>query len=541
MEENPSQKRKGSEIALLVCLLLIAAFLFTSFQLNISRELGKLSTVSNYDDVTYLNKASTVFFLGKKKGVGAAAKWLFTQNLHAPFSVFNGVLGFNVFGYSTDRVYYALTLVVFTFMAFVAGIARKLPPFLFGAIILSSLSLPFVTMCALEFRPDLMWATVLTGGSLLFLCYDRPFDGWKCSAMFGLALGVALMCKPSTFAMTLLVMGGCWLLAAMIALLTKAASGKQIAQGLLWTAGIAFAFSGWYWLQHIGEIFNYFVINSFGDQKDVWVFRGTMQERLTYYLKGAPLQSNLGAFFVPFLIIYVVGALNDLIRGNNLAERLRGASLLWMLIALLSVNSFFSMKSPFLGGSFYGFLIFGSIWHLSRALTGWSKGWLKSLPLQATVACVMTLLAWTYHKYPVASMCYPPAVANQAFTNKGILQDMLARTPGKASSILFTQGNPIVPEYLAMEFRSRGKRLEFCNAAMERTVESAVAMDRTVQFVVLQDQNIIGAPGDAIPGEKLQPALMNYYRNTPEWQLAADYPMPDGKKVYLFERIKTQP
>jgi len=528
-------------MALLASLLLIAAFLLTALQLNVSREVGRLSSVSNYDDVVYLNKASTVYFLAKTEGIGPASKWLFTQNLHAPFPVFNGVLGFALFGFSLDRVYYALTLVVFTFLAFVAVVARKLPPLLLGSVVLIALALPFASLCALEFRPDLMWTTVLTGSSVLFLCAGRPFEGWKRSALFGLALGFALLIKPSTFAMTLLVMSGSWLLAAAIALLTKAAGWKQIAQGLFWTIVVAFALSGWYWLQHAREIFDYFFVNSFGDHKDVWVFHGSMKKRLGYYMQGVPLGSNIGAFFAPFLVIYIVGCLNDLIRGAHLAERLRGGSLLWMLIALIGVNGFFSMKSPFLGGSFYGFLIFGSLWYLSRLLMVCSKRWLASLPIQAAAACVILLFSLACHNYPPASRLHTRSAANQTSTNKGILQDLLAKTEGKTNSILFTQGKPIVPEYLEIEFRSRGKCLQWLTAFMERTVEAAVAMDQKARFVVLQDQHITGASSDSMPGEKLQPALMKYYSNNPEWRLASEYPMPDGKKVYLFERTEKQP
>ena len=132
------------------------------------------------------------------------------------------------------------------------------------------------------------------------------------------------------------------------------------------------------------------------------------------------------------------------------------------------------------------------------------------------------------------------AAANQSSTNISMLQDLLRNTPGETNSILVTQGIPLVPEYLEMEFRSRGKNLIWRSSAMERTLEAVVAMDANVNFVTLQDQNIIGAPGDAIPGEGLQPALMKYYSHNPGWQLASQYPTLDGKKVYLFERIPKQ-
>ncbi len=90
-----------------------------------------------------------------------------------------------------------------------------------------------------------MWATVISGCSVLWLCSDRSFDKAGYSLCFGAALGLTMLIKPSTFLMTLLVMGGSWFLAALRACLTGKCGWPRVFLSAILILGSAFAIAGW--------------------------------------------------------------------------------------------------------------------------------------------------------------------------------------------------------------------------------------------------------------------------------------------------------
>jgi hypothetical protein len=292
--------------------------------------------------------------------------------------------------------------------------------------------------------------------------------------------------------------------------------------------------AGWYWAQHAPKILQYFYSNSFGENKDVWVFRGDLYERLFYYLGGAALQSNLGRMFLPLTAVYLAGSLEDIFRGRTLSIRLRGGGMLWMLLGVTVVNAFFSMKSPYLGGSFYGFIIFGSIWYAKLYLEKMASIW-KAKPGRQLLLCGLLVAgAWTIYEYPAVGQLDPVAAQNQTLVNRKMLEDLEASGSDGVLNVLFTQGNPVVDPYLEMEFIVRGRTLKRISAAHKRTLTEVIPILKKVEFVVVQDQKIRGAPGDLIPGELWQPELKAYLDQSDSWKLIAEYPMDDGKKVYLF-------
>jgi hypothetical protein len=468
---------------------------------------------------------------------------LLGKDLHAPFPVINALAGFAIFGPDVDRIYDMLTLVVFAFLLFIAAITRGLPTSLRVALVLGSLAIPFATMCALEFRPDLMWATVLGGSGVLFLGATHPFRKWSSSVLYGVALGAVLLIKPSTFAMSLLVLGGVWFLVALREKLCGNASWRQILAGWLFTIFAAVAVCGWYVFPHGGEILDYFYSNSFGQNKDIWSYKGGLLDRWTYYLRGAALQSNLGYFLLPLLAIYLYGAIRDLWKDTGLEARLRGGSFLWMLACLFGVNAVFAMKSPFLGGAFYGFLIFGGFWYLARLLASPPvQAWLTPPPRRIAAACAVTGLAWVGFSFPEVCRVSRVSADTQASVNHALLADLLARAPqGRRTILMLTQGNPVVGEYLQMEFRRRGLDLRVHSAAMMRSADEVIAFAQRPRYAVVQDPGMLGTPQDAIPGEKLQPELIAYFRSNPGWKLVSEYPDKNGRRAYLYERLMRRP
>ena len=93
-----------------------------------------------------------------------------------------------------------------------------------------------------------MWATVISRCSVLWLCSDRSFDKAGYSLCFGAPLGLTMVIKPSTFLITLLVMGGSWFSAALRACLTGKCGWPRVLLSAILILGSASAIAGWLWI-----------------------------------------------------------------------------------------------------------------------------------------------------------------------------------------------------------------------------------------------------------------------------------------------------
>ena len=212
-----------------------------------------------------------------------------------------------------------------------------------------------------------------------------------------------------------------------------------------------------------------------------------------------------------------------------------------MLGCLYLVNGAFTMKSPFLGGSFYGFVIFGGLWYLVQNLTRFAQQEREMIPairrrLKGVTAASMISIAWVGHDFPKVSLVNEEMAGNQKTINQALVKDLLRNAKSSKVSLVLTQGNPVVQEFLRMEFRRRNLPVVIENCAMTRTKDAIIATANQMRFVVLQDQKLVGSPITyAIPAEKFQPELLAYFRNAPGWKPVATYPTRTGEHVYLFE------
>ncbi len=523
-------------IALEALAIFLLALAFTAAQLHVSSCVGRLSSIPAYDDVAYLNDASRIYYLAKTDGLATALGFFFTGYQHSPFVIANAVAGHVLFGPHVRLIYFMLTLVVAAYLAGVAYFARGLPLLLRAGLVSGSLGIPFATLCAVEFRPDLMWATVLGVSGVAFLASEWPFARRRSALLYGSALGLALLVKPSTFAMTLLVLGGVWILAAAIALATRSATPGLVARGFGLSTLAAALVAGWYLVPHAGDVFAYFYKNSFGDYKDVWSFKSGQWDQWTYYARGFALASNLGLFALPLLALGVAGPLRDIFYGRSLCERLRGGAFLWMLAGLFVVNAAFGMKSVYLGGSFYGFAIFAGLWQASRLLQECvARGWLAGWPRQTLLGGACAAAALLSIRTPPAGWANNVVRDAQLSVNKGVLERLLAEKK-PSLSLVVVQGGPLIWEYLQMECRRRGVALAVRDAKMATDASSVLARAENADFIALQDSALAGSPGDAIPGERLQPALIAHFGTNPQWHLAGRYSDQAGKFAYLYAR-----
>jgi hypothetical protein len=524
------------ETCILAVIAIIIGTIFTIWNLNLSLKIGRLSTITNYDDVVYLSRAADIYFKFRESGFLEGTKLLFTKSLHAPFTVWDALLGFMLVGFDLNRVYYAQLVVLLNYLFFVGCMTRKVCLIFRIAILLGSLAVPFASLCVQVFRPDQMSGVVVAGIIVAILTSRDLFDKFWKAILIGFGLGLALLVKPSTFALIMIVVPGAWLCTAVRMILFKKYEICFVCVRGGVSLAAAFLIAGWYWVQHGKELWSYFIMNSFGMNADVWRLPGGAREHLLYYFHGPVLQSSLGLFTIPLLIIFVGGALRDIFANENPEHRMKGASLLIMAFCIYGIFVLQGIKNEYMGGVFYMFILYGAIHYLSRAIL-WAQSTWRPRPILCYACAAMLIgVAWTLYRFPETERVNPLWASINKSTTQRVLNDLSQRITSKVTSIVFTQGGPIIQEYVTMVLQFQSKNIIVESAAFTKNLADAIGSLPRYDYIVLQDPGMEGRPGFPIPSELWARNFKQYLDSQPEWTLVSTYPSVDKKNAYLYGR-----
>jgi len=522
-----------------VCVLLLAG-LFTLCCVQESRKIGRLALPPNYDDVTYCHQGMILArFIEHKGGLDGIKSFLAHRDLHSPYSIFLAGASYLVLGFGNASPYYANVLVVVLFLSCLSWLLRNLPFVAWLLSLLIFLTLPFITMGVVEFRPDIAWAIAAGFGTVFIVTSERLLRSPKNAAVAGVFLALSLLTKPSTFVMTLLLYSGAFVSRG-IALFPLRQAGKVICdswKGILAFAATVLLGAGPYWFFYGRDAYEYFMENSFGVHKGVWVFQGGLWKSLFFYISGEGWASNIG---IPGTLLMLI------VLASVVYLFLKKPELRWKLIVLtaatlgaLAVNTFAEMKSPFLGGGIYGVWIFFAAYVLSEVYQlpdftfPCKPRWHWKLPLLA----VLALASMGFYRWPQYSKGLGDTVsrvascAAQEFMEKTLNQHFDA-LPG---SILFLQGGPIVPEGIGMWLVARNKMTPVYEGGF---LQDKKVFSKVYQFndwIVMQDPGLEGSYS-TMPSEQHLREFDEIVRADSTYHILAEHVFSSGKKVWIFSR-----
>ena len=370
--------------------VLILSCLFTRWCLLESFAHGRLAAPPNYDDIGYFYRGTeTLQFIRN----GEVAKAL-TGYLHSPYSVMLAVASFSIWGGRDWAPYSANVVVVVCYLALLLVLPVQAALGAQVGLLAVFLSFPFATMTVVEFRPDMMWAILVGFVAVYQVTADAAFSSRVEAVVLGLLSGLAMMTKPSTFLMTSAVIGLGSLLRTLQGLVGGGLIPSRFVAWLMFFLLGALPVAGPYYALHFKDVWSYFYDNSFGVNKDIWIHRQTLSEHLGYYIDSQNAStSNLGKWRLPILLFAGAGSVVGLIGARQNGKRMIFASLAALVIATWLASSLFGMKSPFLGGAFYGTLIFGSAYLVAEGLEC-CRTFLSRPIVQAGVFAGLTALAF---------------------------------------------------------------------------------------------------------------------------------------------------
>ncbi|MCX7414424.1 MAG: hypothetical protein NTW36_13430 [Planctomycetia bacterium] len=345
--------------------VLALALAFTAACVSESGRRGRLTSAPNYDDCVYFLDGALLRNAVANDGLAGGWDVFQKRAHHSPFSALLASAAFVLLGQHEAAPYWLNGLVVLLYLAGLGYLLWPLPTPCWLLTLGVFLAPPFITMGVVEFRPDITWAVVTGFGVVWMVTREQLFRAPPRAAFAGCCMAAALLIKPTTFVMTVLLFGG-----AAVSRVIPRLSRWQVEEenavnqrsnpvlGLMAFSGVLLALAGPYWWFFGHDIWTYFWVNSFGVNKAVWAYPGTSAQALRFYLTGEAARSNVG--YSGWVLALASLTCTVFLFASRTALRWRLAVLLTALLASFTINALAEMKSPFLGGAIYGLWLFGT-------------------------------------------------------------------------------------------------------------------------------------------------------------------------------------
>jgi hypothetical protein len=521
-------------ILLLSAFVLLVSYLFTRLCLLESFSHGRLAASPSYDDIEYFYKGAKVLD-SIRNGNGVSA---LTDSLHSPYSVILACASFAIWGGRDWAPYAGNMLVVVCYLALLLYFLRKLFLGVQMGLLAIFLSLPFATMAVVEFRPDILWATLVGFVAVYQATACTAFSSRVEAFALGALYGLAMMTKPSTFLMTTAVVG----LGGLLRVLRGVADRELIpSRFFTWLSLFLLALlavAGPYYTLHFKDIWSYFYDNSFGVKKDIWISRQTLSEHLGHYIDSQNAStSNLGKWRWPILLFAGTGTVVGLVGTKQRGKRLIFASLAALMIATWLASSLFGMKSPFLGGAFYGTLIFGCAYLAAEALEC-CRTFLSRTIIQTGVFAGLVGFAVAMYSWPAYSEWGASRASFYSKANNGVWKAVRAvwkeYLPADGIfDIYYTNSSPIPPTLLCLRALQKGIPLDVHSGCLSESMERQRVIFNACDILIVQDSGLVEVNPN-FPGEKLQTQITEEVLSRPDFELVRRIILTGEKHIYIL-------
>lgn len=534
----PTQNKNSTSFSSLqIFAVLVLTVVFTWLCVAESHRNGRLASSPNYDDCVYFYSGATLLEAIKSDGWAGVERNIAERGMHSPYSIILAACSYALFGPSESSPYYGNAVVVLIYLLGIGWFLRRLPLPTWLFFMLLFLTPPFITMGVVEFRPDIAWAVTVGFGVVYIVTAEQIFRRPMLSVFSGLLMALALLIKPSTFVMTVILFSGAAcsrVLGEGIQEKWKKPPSRAAALGVLVFMSTVLLVTGPYAWTYGESTWNYFIENSFGGNREVWAYRGNFTESLFYYIFGQGSRSNV---HVTGWIVLVTGILSAAyLAWQQPGHRWRLLTFACLIFCALTINTFAEMKSPFLGGAIYGVSFFACAWVIAESSRHFSVDLDRQSRIRLTKTRAVTLLlAVCFYHWPSYSdwgrdqaRCENYRVAHKHMQQ---LLDQHKQNPPK--SILFAQAGPIVMEATGLWFPFNNLEVKLGSAAFYRTEREFIDAYPGWDWVVIQEQGVMGC-SENMPSENLLFEFLAIIRADQRFTAISEFTSLNGKKVWIF-------
>ena len=514
-------------------LYLLLAAPFTALVIHWSFIHGRLRVLPYYDDVEYFNDGLSRLDSIYRGGLLGLARDYLQEPSHSPLSMALSLLGYLLLGPHDWSPYVASGLIIVALLAITDRLCRTMRWWERVAVMLCVLGAPIASVSISEFRPDMASALATAAGAVMVLRSTLLQSSLRHRLLAGGLFGLAMLFKPPTFPLTLLIFGSSVLLATLIDLRERdwRSAGKQIVRA--WGVCIlgAVIVAAWHYVADWSDIYQYIQVNIFGKDRFNLAQRNMpLGWHLKYYLTGIGGQRLLSRHLYLFAIVIVAGIVAMMVRGaQRSASFLRIVALVVVMLLAVGLPTALVIKQEYFGATFSWLLILTAV-HVLYEFSHERRVGAVAITLTALVSLLLA-------RFP--QPLYLDEAPNADWRNRTItgIYDALCQADVASGERVYMTGtgyvNDAVLNYLARLHRRHG--FTFFVAAFDPVLENQARLIAQADYVIAAGRGN-GETFDSLPAGGIQDQTLALVRSQPEFHEVAKIQTLKGKPFYLFRR-----
>lgn len=515
------------------------ALLFAAAQIRYSMDRGRLAVTPVFDDVYYFCDALDRLDAFYAKGLRGLFAYHVAHPPRSPFASYAAMTGFLLFGIHDWAPYAISTLLVLALLACGWGLMRGLGRWYQTAACLFLLTIPLSADMILEFRPDFAWGLAAALAIVLSLRRSLLDASLRYRLSVGLAFALALLCKTSTFPLTLVTVGFAWLLAAFCDRLDlgPVATIKRIARVWLQMLTPVALLALPHYLVAFHGIVAYISDNLYGHDRALWVRTGTTWFHVSYYLTGEAGQFVLRYHLWLLVLVLLIGTAAPVVRARvdpASRSRLRRVVCLAMVTLLaLGIPTLNSVKSIFFGAEFQILLVLGSLLSIGMLLRG-DAGRTGKLAGGAVLA-IATLGGVCLFRFPDSWGQRGDAhvTANNRVVHS-VAALVIANTP-PGGTVFVTSAGPVSACAMKYIAREQGRLLSASSLDRSDDLSAYSTAYDSADCVVAAEAGTTEFFG-FLPGTKILTQTLNLIRGRDDFDLAGSVISESGTHLFVFAK-----
>ncbi|HLX61437.1 MAG TPA: hypothetical protein VKX17_09165 [Planctomycetota bacterium] len=364
VEAGPTQKNNRAVYAwyFLIVLLTVA---FCVLQLHHSYYHGRMATLPDFDDISYINDGAARYRTAQHEGIAGLVKSYFVHPPHSPVFTTTSLIAFWIFGIKNLAAYTTTVIWVLALLLFADALLRNLPLWQRAGGVALALSIPFAGRMATEYRPDIACSLFIAAGAASAMRRGQLLQSRWRRALPGVLFAAAMLLKPSVFLLTGFLFCSTLALAPLAQFLEESGDSGWIRPRLYWRGRKRLArliVSQWpavaafflislpHFSVTVVSLLRYFKQGMVTD-RDIWSLKTDLLNHLRYYLDGDGGSAMLGWHL--YALVALIGAALVL-RWKRLVEAPRYHLVPMVLLAgfCYLTGTLNEIKTIFFGGNF---------------------------------------------------------------------------------------------------------------------------------------------------------------------------------------------
>jgi len=515
-----------------MALWMLIAAAFTALVIQYSYTHGKLLCPPFYDDVSYFEDALHRLNIFYRDGAGAILKDYVRFPPHSPFSSLLAAGAFALFGVHDWAPYVANGLIVIGLLAFLDHLARDVGLFRRLALFLIVLAVPISQEAVYEFRPDIASALFAAIGTALLIGRSLTGSDWRYRLVAGAMFGLALLSKPPTSPLTLVVLVSSLGMSAAVDALIYRPPLRAIAIASAQCAGMAVVIALPHYLITWGETLNYIYQPIFGPGHSIWARQMPLDWNLRYYLTGEGGGLMLGPALWWLLAVIVAGSV-ALLALRRWEPALRLGGLLCVCAVAYAVPTKMDVKQPFFGTTFDWLLIFAAVSVLCLLLR--AKGWLPA----ALVGLVVFVSLREARFRPAQAHRGSEVVRERNEVLNGIYDRLMAEHFPFYRRVYITSTGFVNAGVLDYYYRRDTLHaLNIGEYSYSGDVHDHQRGMSLADYVIASESDNGLAFADFLQSGNIQDQTLALVRSNPDFLQIASLPTLKGKHYFLFRRVR---